>query len=167
VNCKIDLTVPSDRPYWVKWAEFERCVAEGDLASRESGKIEDWYLSKWFVRSADGDVLFSLPAFYLQESRAYFINGRHRSLLMSRYLEVIPMAVTQMDKTAVPSWTVLWIARLVLTRSSCYQTCQCETFRDSLALNPDARRQGCAYSLILRGLYADRRGGLRRCSGNG
>ena len=58
--------------------------------------VQDAYLESWFRREAD-EAAFSLPAFYLKEGTAYFINGRHRAVLLFRHMPVVPMALTQMD----------------------------------------------------------------------
>jgi hypothetical protein len=74
-----------------------RCVDQVDLACRESAEIKDCYLAAWFSWSQNGERCFSPPAFYLKNARAFFINGRHRALLLSRHLRVLPMALTQVD----------------------------------------------------------------------
>ena len=51
----------------------------------------------WFYTSSDGVRYFNLPAFFLKGGRAKFINGRHRTALLLDHLELLPMALTQMD----------------------------------------------------------------------
>ena len=74
-----------------------QCVDLDDLACRESQEVVDCYLSGWFSREKKGELYFNPPAFYLENGRALFINGRHRAILLSRYLEILPMALTQVD----------------------------------------------------------------------
>ena len=100
MKCKLDLTTHSDMPYWVNWIAFMRHVDREDLARRESKKVVDCYLSSWFHRGQNGIYFFNPPAFYLDKGQALFINGRHRTVLLSRYLEVLPMALTQMDSAS-------------------------------------------------------------------
>jgi hypothetical protein len=103
MNCKLDLTNDSDTPYWVNWSAFMRHVDVDDLACRESQEVTDCYLSSWFRLGQNGQRLFNPPAFYLKNGRALFINGRHRAILLSRHLDVLPMALTQMDATSQPA----------------------------------------------------------------
>jgi len=97
MECKIDLTAVSDRAYWIRWAAFLECLDHADFACRDSETIRDCYLSSWFY-DANGEKRFNLPAFFLREGYARFINGRHRTALLSRYLDVLPMALTYADQ---------------------------------------------------------------------
>src|SRR3954462_8214036 len=96
MRCRVDLTVASDRPYLVRRDSFMKIVDPWDFACRESAVVRDAFLHDWFRR--DGDYLaFNPPAFYLKDGIARFINGRHRTVLLFRYMQVVPMALTRMD----------------------------------------------------------------------
>jgi hypothetical protein len=99
VRCRIELTVQSDRPYWIKWDAFLRL--SHDLACRKSHEIESFYCDHWFS-SAAGACFFKPPAFYLDGGAAYFINGRHRAILLSRFLPLVPMSLTGIDQASKP-----------------------------------------------------------------
>ncbi|WP_143477748.1 hypothetical protein [Pseudogulbenkiania subflava] len=77
--------------------QFMRVVDELDLEKRKSKIIRDAYHEHWFEQCADESYQFHAPEFYLTNGVARFINGRHRTLLLSRHLEYIPMALTNMD----------------------------------------------------------------------
>jgi hypothetical protein len=77
--------------------QFMNTVDSWDLAQRKSQHIENAFHEHWLTPCADGIYLFLAPEFYLTNGRARFINGRHRTLLLSRHLREIPMALTNMD----------------------------------------------------------------------
>lgn len=54
-----------------------------DLAQRNSATIECIYHEHWLSLCPDGSYLFYAPQFCLTEGIARFINGRHRTLLLS------------------------------------------------------------------------------------
>lgn len=91
MDCRVSITAALDRPYLVKREEFMRCVDQNDLACRESDIVQNVYLTDW-VYNANGYCYFKLPTFFLMEGRAFFINGRHRTILLSRFLDLLPMA---------------------------------------------------------------------------
>ena len=95
----ITLQLPNaqDKLYLVKVSEFMRIVDEEDLKTRESELVKDMYHKYWFEEGKNGILTFHAPEFYLTKGVAYFINGRHRVVLLSRYLNVMPMALTNMD----------------------------------------------------------------------
>jgi len=86
-----------DAFYLINVEQFMRIVDPWDLAQRVSEKIEKAYHEHWFSESTDGGHLFHAPEFYLRAGVARFINGRHRTLVLSQYLNEIPMALTNMD----------------------------------------------------------------------
>lgn len=97
MKCRIDLQASTDRPFWIDWAQFSQYVDHVDLACRESKVVENFYRSAWF-HFQDDQWFFSPPAFYLRQGSAFFINGRHRAVLLSRHLQLVPMSLTQSDK---------------------------------------------------------------------
>jgi hypothetical protein len=94
VRCLIGLTVSSDRPFWFKWDAFMR--HPNDLEIRNSQVVEDFYRSQWF-HSDHGALYFNPPAFHFQGNFGYFINGRHRAILLARHLPLVPMSLTRID----------------------------------------------------------------------
>ena len=96
---KVKLQPPNaqDKFYLIKMDAFMSIVDQWDLAQRESQTIEDAYHEYWFSGCSNGCRLFHAPEFYLEKGIAKFINGRHRTLVLSRHLEEAPMALTNMD----------------------------------------------------------------------
>lgn len=113
MKCRIDLQTSTDRPLWIDWAKFMQCVDHADLACRESKIVENFYRSAWF-RFQDGQWFFSPPAFYLRQGSALFINGRHRVLLLSRHLQLLPMSLTQSDKQSESALSSITMRPLAL-----------------------------------------------------
>lgn len=71
-------------------------VDRDDLLQRNSQNIEDAYHKHWFSECNNGMFLFHAPSFYITDGTIKFINGRHRTLLLSKYMKEIPMALTNM-----------------------------------------------------------------------
>lgn len=68
-----------------------------DLACRESESVFDWYHADWFYRDSVGTLHFTPPAFEFRNGRLLGINGRHRTVLLCRHLEVFPMLLVLPD----------------------------------------------------------------------
>jgi hypothetical protein len=68
---------------------------------RKSQEIQNFYCDHWF-RSDARTRYFNPPAFYLVRSAVYFINGRHRAILLSRFLPLVPMSLTNIDQASKP-----------------------------------------------------------------
>lgn len=83
-------TVETDKYYLVR--VFDLLAHDNDIHRRDADVVEDYYRSDWFP---EGD--FELPAFYLQDGKVFFINGRHRTVVLSRVLDSLPMALTSID----------------------------------------------------------------------
>jgi hypothetical protein len=73
-----------------------KCVDPIDLSRREAADVRNFYLPDWF-RTEQAATYFNPPAFYLRNGCAFFINGRHRAILLGRHLSLVPMALTQLD----------------------------------------------------------------------
>jgi hypothetical protein len=97
LRCIADITCETDQPYWIKRDDFLQYVDRVDLFRRETRELKAAYLSRWFHRTPDGTLSFTLPAFYLEKGYALFINGRHRTSLLFRYLDLIPMSLAEID----------------------------------------------------------------------
>lgn len=67
-----------------------------DLEDRDSDVIEDLYHPDWFFED-NGEEYFTPPAAYIEQGVIKFINGRHRTLLLSRYFEAFPLLIGNLD----------------------------------------------------------------------
>jgi hypothetical protein len=95
MKCKVDITAAKDMAAWVTRDAFMANVDLDDLACRESQDILDWYHPDWFRHDDNGDLRFTPPAFMFIEGQLRGINGRHRAVLLYRYLDVIPMLLVE------------------------------------------------------------------------
>ena len=91
MECKIDITAITDLAAWVSRKAFMVNVDPGDLACRESEKVADWYHPDWFRSDENGESYFTPPAFEFRAGCLRGINGRHRTVLLFRHMDVIPM----------------------------------------------------------------------------
>ena len=97
MKCKIDITASTDLAAWVSREAFMANVDPNDLACRDSEVVSDWYHPAWFRRDHNGELYFTPPAFEFRGGCLCGINGRHRAVLLLRYLEVIPMLLVLPD----------------------------------------------------------------------
>jgi hypothetical protein len=97
MNITLQLPNAQDKLYLIKLSEFMRIVDREDLEARESESIKNAYHKYWFVEGENGIHAFHAPEFYLLNGIANFINGRHRTVLLNRHLDVMPMALSSMD----------------------------------------------------------------------
>ncbi|MDO6686138.1 MULTISPECIES: hypothetical protein [unclassified Agarivorans] len=86
-----------DEHYLVDVSQLREIVDEEDLACRESAIINDAYHQHWFSEGEDPVKEFALPVIYLRHGIAKFINGRHRTLVLSKHLNAIPMAIAALQ----------------------------------------------------------------------
>ena len=63
-----------------------------DLGFRESQVIQDCYLSNWFYADAQGRKCFLPPVLNVVNGSTQFISGRHRTAVLLKHLEQLPMA---------------------------------------------------------------------------
>ena len=90
-------TVSSDQFHLIKTDQLMLFVDKHDLAQRNSLTIVHAYHKHWLSK-CEGDIFsFHAPQFYINDGTIKFINGRHRTLLLSEYMKEIPMALTSMD----------------------------------------------------------------------
>jgi hypothetical protein len=100
MKCKVQFNHASDKYYLIRWSEFLKVVDHNDLACRNSKEIEFCFHEAWFYTDND-HMKFIAPAFLLNDGVARFINGRHRAVLLSKYLDLIPMALTSNDSESL------------------------------------------------------------------
>lgn len=96
MNKKIMKTTDSDRLILVRSDTFLQCVDKLDFECRSSEVINDLYQRSWFF-SYNDEPYFIPPAIYILNGKILFLNGRHRTTLLARHLEVFPVLVGNLD----------------------------------------------------------------------
>ena len=91
MKCKIDITAITDVAAWISRKTFMANVDPEDLTCRESEDVADWYHPDWFRPDENGYLCFTPPAFEFRGGRLRGINGRHRTVLLFRHMDFIPM----------------------------------------------------------------------------
>lgn len=97
ISRKLQITANSDRIFLVRAADLVNYFDEHDLACRDSDTILDYYHPNWFDQDDEDGSFFTPPAFYFKNGRVIFINGRHRTLLLIKYLRFLPVLLTKSD----------------------------------------------------------------------
>jgi hypothetical protein len=100
--CIPELTLNSDRPYWVTRDSFYSYFDQEDFLNRTKLSVAHAYLSDWFHKTEAGDLHFYIPTVGVVAGKTQFINGRHRAAVLLYYLDEIPIAfaVEHIDEKA-------------------------------------------------------------------
>lgn len=91
MRCFPELTLGTDVPAWVTKSTFYETFDQTDFFIREIHDVEDAYLGEWFYEE-NGETRFLLPTVGLVAGRTQFINGRHRTAVLLRHLDELPIA---------------------------------------------------------------------------
>jgi len=89
-------TNKSDRLILVDGKKLLAHVDPEYLKFRDSVDIKDLYHPGWFAKHK-GEEYFIPPAAYIEQGVIKFINGRHRTLLLSRHLDEFPLLIGNLD----------------------------------------------------------------------
>lgn len=96
MRVSLRITAKDDVLYLVRSSEFVRLLDQNDIMQRDSQVILDCYHPNWFD-SEENSSYFYPPAVFFDSGRVKFINGRHRALLLVKYLDEIPIMLTKSD----------------------------------------------------------------------
>lgn len=80
-----------DKLFWVPVEVLRSKFDVVDLDNRIVVNVTDGYLETWFEETNRGRA-FIPPTVHLVSGKTQFISGRHRTAVLERHLEVIPMA---------------------------------------------------------------------------
>jgi hypothetical protein len=95
MKCRLYCRDDELTPYWVKWHELGELWARDYFGFLESSSLERAYHKLWFKNGEDGQLHFQMGEIFFSPEQGHvnFHNGRHRTILLSSLLEVIPIAV--------------------------------------------------------------------------
>lgn len=96
MEIKIMKTTEFDRLILVSRDKLMDYVNQEDLCCRESRIIEDAYHKDWFYQF-NGFTYFTPPAASIRDGTIYFINGRHRTILLTMHLSQFPFLIGNID----------------------------------------------------------------------
>jgi hypothetical protein len=99
-----------------------------DLALRKSETIDDAYHEHWLIQCQDGSYHFHAPVIYINRGAIKFINGRHRTLVLSRHMQEIPMALASIDGSPPSTITTRTASMETLTAISRKKLTSSEAF---------------------------------------
>ena len=80
--------------------DAKKLLAHADavyLKFRNTEVIEDLYHPDWFFEYK-GEEYFKPPAVYIEDGIIKFINGKHRTQLLSKYLDTFPLLIGNLDR---------------------------------------------------------------------
>lgn len=102
MKCQMYCRCDDLTPYWVRWHELGELWSRHYFGFLEASSLKYAYHKNWFKNGEDGQLHFQMGEIYFDLEREYinFHNGRHRTILLSSLLEVIPIAV---DNTILES----------------------------------------------------------------
>lgn len=100
----------TDIPFWVSRVSFLQHFDQDDFRCRKVQSVIDAYLEDWFHIDPAGRRHFKIPPVSVHSARTQFISGRHRTAVLLRHLEHVPLSfdfrdISQVDKD--------WLHRVV------------------------------------------------------
>ena len=93
-------------------------VDSKDLACRSSSKIQDAFHVNWFTNNNKNEKEFIAPSLYIRKGVAYFMNGRHRTILLTQHLKEIPLRLAGLEGSAFSTEEDLKLSSRVLKEIS-------------------------------------------------
>lgn len=105
VRCYLTVDLYSDAPFWVSRSSFKSHFDRDDFRCREILDVTDAYLNDWFFKEEGGLLRFLIPPIGVYKGRTQFISGRHRTAVLLRHLEKIPLSFdTRMISSSDRHW---------------------------------------------------------------
>lgn len=96
MDIKTIKTVETDRLILVHSEKLLQHINNDDLRCRDSAMVEDAYHKDWFFKYR-GFTYFTPPAASIRDGEIFFINGRHRTILLARHLDQFPFLIGKID----------------------------------------------------------------------
>lgn len=95
MKCQIYCRCDDLTPYWVRWHELGELWMRHGFQFLEASSLKHAYHKLWFKNGEDNQLCFHIGEIYFDPRHGcvMFHNGRHRTILLSSLLEVMPIAV--------------------------------------------------------------------------
>jgi len=82
----------TDAPCWVIKYFFFKNFDQNDFLCRHIKNVDDAYLADWFHNGSHQTRFFKIPPVPVHNRKTQFISGRHRTAVLLRHLERVPLA---------------------------------------------------------------------------
>lgn len=95
MKCQLYCRCDDLTPYWVRWQELGGLWTKDSFGFMADSSLERAYHKLWFKNGDDGQLHFKMGEIFFSPEQGciIFYNGRHRTILLSSLLEIIPIAV--------------------------------------------------------------------------
>lgn len=95
MKCQLYCRCDDLTPYWVRWDELSELWSKNYFGFLEASSLSRAYHQNWFKNGENGQLHFQMGEIFFSPELGYinFHNGRHRTILLSSLLEVMPIAV--------------------------------------------------------------------------
>ncbi|MEO9947162.1 hypothetical protein [Paraglaciecola sp.] len=118
VRVKISQPNSGEELHLVSTERLLAVIDSKDLACRSSKEIKDAFHIYWFTENDEYEKEFIAPSLYISKGIAYFMNGRHRTVLLSKYLKEIPLRLAGLEGSAFSTKEDLKLSTRVLKEIS-------------------------------------------------
>ena len=92
MRCLPAVNLDTDVPFWISRSSFFQHFDQQDFMCRDVEQVVDAYLEEWFHSDANGNRLFYLPPVSVRHKVTQFISGRHRTAVLLRHMESVPLS---------------------------------------------------------------------------
>lgn len=113
MRCLPQVQLDTDIPYWVSRASFLQHFDQTDFLIRNVKDVVNAYLEDWFCVDAEGTRRYKIPPVGVYRGRTQFISGRHRTAVLLKYLDRVPLSF---DTRNVTDTDRVWIDSVVAAR---------------------------------------------------
>lgn len=112
MRCLPYINLPTDRAAWVSRVAIQERFDQTDLLRLKAKPLVDAYLKDWFSH-VDGSCRFIIPPVSVIGGKTEFVNGRHRTNVLLKHLEHVPICFATRDIDAAD---LAWIISIGGTR---------------------------------------------------
>ena len=92
MRCLPAVNLDTDVAFWISKTSFFRHFDQQDFMCRNVGDVVDAYLEEWFHSDSNGSRFFLIPPVSVRHKITQFISGRHRTAVLLRHLEQVPLS---------------------------------------------------------------------------
>lgn len=92
MRCFPAVNLETDVPFWISRNSFSQNFDQQDFLCRDIEHVVDAYLEEWFYSDPNGNRYFLVPPVSVRRKVTQFISGRHRTAVLLRHLENVPLS---------------------------------------------------------------------------